>query len=66
MVYKDFMNFIQSGSEKRIFRISSDNKLDDAQNFLLNFLIYVQIASTGIYMITQNCIQNTASLQKHT
>ena len=28
---------------------------DDAENFLLNFLMYVQIASTDIYMATQNC-----------
>ena len=28
------------------------------QDFLLNFLMYVQIASTDIYMATQNCIQN--------
>ena len=36
---------------------------DDAENFLLNFLMYAQIASSDIYMATQNCIQNTASLQ---
>ena len=58
------MSFIQSESETRIYRISSDNKLDDmyggqlsqhnsltsfdddAENVLLNFLMYVQIAST--------------------
>ena len=37
---------------------------DDAENFLLNFLMCVQVASTDIYMATQYCIQNTASLQK--
>ena len=76
------MIFIQSGSETKIYRISSDNKLDskygdelsqhnsltsfddDAENFLLNFLIYMQIASTDIYMTTQYCMQNTASLQR--
>ena len=75
------MSFIQSGSETRICRISSDNKLDDmyggqlsqhnsltssnddAENFLLNFPMYVEIASADIYMATQNCIQNTGSLQ---
>ena len=36
---------------------------DNAQNFLLNFLMYVQIVSTDIYMATQNCIQNTTTLQ---
>ena len=72
------MSFIQSGSETRIHRIFSDNKLDgmyvgqlsqhnfltsfddDEENVLLNFLT---ISSTDIYMATQNCIQNTASLQ---
>ena len=34
---------------------------DEAEHFLLNFLMYMQIASTN--MATQNCIQNTASLQ---
>ena len=77
------MSFIQSGSETRIHRIFSDNKLDgmyvgqlsqhnsltsfddDAEIFLLNFLMYLQIASTDIYMATQNCIQNRASLQNY-
>ena len=36
---------------------------DDAESFFLNFLMYVQIATTDIYMATQNWIQNTASLQ---
>ena len=36
---------------------------DEAEHFLLNFLMYMQIASTNIYMATQNCVQNTASLQ---
>ena len=63
------MSFIQSGSETRIYRIFSDNKLDgmyvgqlsqhnsltsfddDAESFLLNFLMYVQVASTDIYIL---------------
>ena len=77
------MSFMQSGSETRIYRISSDNNLDgmyggrgqlsqhnsltsfddDAENFLLNFLMYVQIARTDIYMTTEYCMKNTASLQ---
>ena len=36
---------------------------DNAEIFLLNFLMYVQIASLDIYMAIQNCIQNTASIQ---
>ena len=36
---------------------------DDAEIFLLNFLMCVQIASRDICMTTQNCIQNTVSLQ---
>ena len=36
---------------------------DDTEHFLLNFLMYVQIASTDIYTDTQNCTQNTRSLQ---
>ena len=36
---------------------------DHAEFFLFNFVMYMQIASTDIYMATQNCIQNTASLQ---
>ena len=36
---------------------------DDAENCLLIFLMYVEIASTDIYMAAENCIQNTASLQ---
>ena len=28
---------------------------DDAEDFLLDFQMYVQIASTDIYMATQNC-----------
>ena len=36
---------------------------DDAENCFLNFLMYMQIASTDIYMATQNYMQNTASLQ---
>ena len=31
---------------------------DDAENFLVNFLVHVQIASINLYMATQNCIQN--------
>ena len=53
------MRFIQSGSEARVYRTSSD----DAENFLLNFLIYAQIANTDILMTTQNCTQNTAKLK---
>ena len=37
---------------------------DDAEKFLVNFIVYVQITSTYIYMATQNYIQNTESLQK--
>ena len=33
--------------------------------FLLNFLMNVQIASTDMYMATQNCLQNRASLQNY-
>ena len=36
---------------------------DDAENCLLIFLMYVEIASTDIFMAAENCIQNTASLQ---
>ena len=72
------MSFMQGGIETRIYRIFSDNKLDgmyvgqlsqhnlltsfddDAENVLLNFLM---ISSTDIYVATQNCTQNTASLQ---
>ena len=43
--------------------ITLEHLYDDAETFLLNFLMYVQIASTDIYLATQNCIQNTASLQ---
>ena len=47
--------------------VSQHNSLisvdDDVEIFLLNFLIYLQIASTDIYMASQNCIQNAASLQ---
>ena len=70
------MSFIQSGNETRIYRISSDNKLDgmyggcffffcnnDVETFLLNFLMYLQITSTDSYIATQNCIQKTESLQ---
>ena len=35
----------------------------NAENFLLNFLMHVRIACEDIYMATQTCIQNTASLQ---
>ena len=34
------------------------------QNDLLNFLMYVQIASTDSYMATQNCIQNAGKPSK--
>ena len=44
--------------------ITLEHLYDDVDIFLLNFIMYVQIASTDIYMATQNCIQNTASLQK--
>ena len=37
---------------------------DDAENCLLNFLMYMQIASTDIYMATQNCIQNYSKFFK--
>ena len=52
------MSFIQSVSQ--ISLTSFDN---EAENFLLSFLMYVEIASTDIYVAPQNCIQNTASLQ---
>ena len=35
---------------------------EDAENFLINFLMYVQIAGRDICKTIQNCIQNTASL----
>ena len=48
-------------------KLSQRNSLtcfdDHAEFFLFNFVMYMQIASTDIYMATQNCIQNTASLQ---
>ena len=33
--------------------------------FLLNFLMYVQIASSDLYMATHNGTQNRASLQNY-
>ena len=33
---------------------------DDAEIFLLSFLIYAEIANTDIFMTTQHCTQNTA------
>ena len=71
------MSFIQSGSETRIYRIFSGKKLDGMYGGWLSqhnsltsfddnaeiFLMYKQIDSTDIYMTTQNCMQNTASVQ---
>ena len=48
-------------------QLSQHNSLtsldDDAENFLVNFLVHMQIASINLYMATQNCIQNKGSLQ---
>ena len=71
------MSFIQNGSETRIYRIFSGKKLDGMYGDWLSqhnsltsfddnaeiFLMYKQIDSTDIYMTTQNCMQNTASVQ---
>ena len=70
-VKQEFTGFSQCGDNKLNDMYggwpSQDNSWtsfdDDAENFLLNFPMYVQIAATDIYMVTQNCTQNTVSLQ---
>ena len=48
-------------------QLSQHNSLtsldDDAENFLLNFLVHLQITNINLYMATQNCVQNKGSLQ---